>query len=202
MEKPLTILPLQVANMVNILTEMYRKEVTLRYREFLPDALTTEHIQKASQWFTACPVKKPGLIMAGKHGTGKTTLADAMWQWYNQTHYSVYGAEKRIMAKQSAEYLAKLAQKDHDTFDSYCRMPFLYIDDLGAEPAEINDYGTKITPFATLLLIRYEKRLPTLITTNLTGKQLSERYGFRVADRIAELFEFIAFKQETSYRKL
>ena len=157
MEKPLTIIPVEFTTMVNILKEMYRKEVILRYREFQADQLTIAHITKAAQWFTACPCCKPGLIMAGKHGTGKTTLADAMWQWYNQTHYSCYGHEKRIMAKQSAEALAKMAQKDYEQFETYCRMPFLYIDDLGTEPAEINDYGTKISPFATLSSSHHHK---------------------------------------------
>ena len=75
----------------------------------------------------------------------------------------------------------------------------LGIDDLGTEPREVMDFGNVVTPVIDLLTKRYDEQLFTIITTNLTPKQIREHYGDRIADRLNEMIEKIVFKND-SYR--
>ena len=73
----------------------------------------------------------------------------------------------------------------------------LAIDDLGTEPAEVLDYGNVLNPAIDLLSARYTDQLFTVVTTNLTPKQIREHYGDRIADRFNEMFERIVFYNST-----
>ena len=77
----------------------------------------------------------------------------------------------------------------------------LSIDDLGIEPSEILDYGNILNPVIDLLTQRYNAQLFTIVTTNLTPKQIREHYGERIADRFNEMFDRIVFENST-YRTL
>ena len=77
----------------------------------------------------------------------------------------------------------------------------LSIDDLGVEPSEVLDYGNVLSPVIELLSRRYNAQLFTIVTTNLTPKQIREHYGERIADRFNEMFERIVFENST-YRTL
>ena len=79
-------------------------------------------------------------------------------------------------------------------------IPLLAIDDLGKEPAEVMNYGNIINPMVELIEKRYKRQLFTLATTNLTPRQIREKYGARMADRFNEMFNVVIFKSE-SYRK-
>ena len=76
----------------------------------------------------------------------------------------------------------------------------LAIDDLGTEPAEVLSYGNVLSPVIDLLSRRYDDQLFTIVTTNLTPKQIREHYGERMADRFNEMFERIIFDNPT-YRQ-
>ena len=91
-------------------------------------------------------------------------------------------------------------EEDYNTFLDVSRCPLLGIDDLGTEPLVIMDYGNEKTPIVDLLSMRYENRLFTIVTTNLTPKQIRERYGERIADRFNEMMEVVIFKNP-SYRR-
>ena len=77
----------------------------------------------------------------------------------------------------------------------------LGIDDLGEEETTMMDYGNRVTPVIDLLSHRYDRMLFTMVTTNLTPKEIREKYGARIADRFNEMLEVIRFK-DISYRKL
>lgn len=51
-----------------------------------------------------------------------------------------------------------------------------------------------------LLEYRYNNQLFTAITTNLTPKEVREKYGNRIADRFNEMMQVIIFDNDT-YRK-
>ena len=73
----------------------------------------------------------------------------------------------------------------------------LGIDDLGTEPQEVMDFGNVVTPVIDLLTKRYDEQLFTIITTNLTPKQIRKHYGDRIADRLNEMVEKIVFNNGT-----
>ena len=59
-----------------MLRECYIAEVMRRRMQFIDDAATESHIDKAAKWLTGN--HKPGLLLHGTVGNGKTTLARAI----------------------------------------------------------------------------------------------------------------------------
>ena len=59
-----------------MLLECYKNEVAQRNGIFQGDKATTQHIDKAAKWLTGD--YKPGLMLSGIVGNGKTTLARAI----------------------------------------------------------------------------------------------------------------------------
>ena len=69
-------LPFSAVQVIGGLTAAYSAVVSGRGREFLRDEATAAHIRQAAQWFTGSD--RPGLLLYGGLGNGKTTLAKAM----------------------------------------------------------------------------------------------------------------------------
>ena len=67
----------------------------------------------------------------------------------------------------------------------------LAVDDLGTEESEYCQYGNRYKPLEELLSYRYERMLPTIVTTNLSGKAIREKYGDRLADRFNEMMQVV-----------
>lgn len=76
----------------------------------------------------------------------------------------------------------------------------LFLDDVGEEARTANHMGNQILPVTELLLERYNRRAVTIITANIGDETLAERYGPRIADRLNEIADKIAFMGQ-SYRK-
>lgn len=123
------------------------------------------------------------LLLLGSVGTGKT--------------HQAYGALRLIAesgrppiswrAVGASDFYAQLRGRPGDeqqqTLDRYSALDVLLLDDLGT---------TKDTPFteeATYRLInhRYERNLPTIITTNLRAGDIKDAVGDRTASRLAQM---------------
>jgi len=63
------------------------------------------------------------------------------------------------------------------------------------------EYGNDIYPLMEVISYRYRKTLPTILTTNLNEKQIIDRYGLRLQDRLDEQYDKIIYKN-SSFRKL
>mgnify|MGYP002350638330 CR=1 FL=1 len=63
----------------------------------------------------------------------------------------------------------------------------IILDDLGAEMKERSEQGWISELLFEIVQTRYERELPTIITTNLTLGELSQRYGERTASRLYEM---------------
>jgi DNA replication protein DnaC len=77
----------------------------------------------------------------------------------------------------------------------------IIIDDLGDEPTEQMHYGSIITPVIDLLEERYNRRVMTIATTNLSAADIQDKYGLRIRDRLRESMQMVVYKQP-SYRKV
>lgn len=80
------------------------------------------------------------------------------------------------------------------------RAKILFLDDAGAEADSVNFMGNRIMPITEVILERYDCRAVTIITSNLSDEGLAGRYGARVADRLNEVADKIAFMGK-SFRK-
>lgn len=134
---------------------------------------------------------KFGVFLSGRAGCGKTTLAQALsdvcqvlWKKDLSTRCPVYDARDF----RNAEILEEAKKR-----------PLICIEDLGRETVVVNDFGTKISPIVDILESRYAERKFTLITSNIPPKDIAERYGERIADRLREMMEVVTL-EDKSYR--
>ena len=64
---------------------------------------------------------------------------------------------------------------------------------------EVMSYGNIMNPVIELLSKRYDAQLFTIVTTNLQPRQIRERYGERIAERLNEMMAKIVYRN-TTYR--
>ncbi len=108
-------------------------------------------------------------------------------------------SNKSAYALHTAQGIFKAYTLDKGRIDYILDVPALFIDDLGFEPVVANLFGTSGYPLVEVICYRYDRQLPTFISTNLSKKQVLERYGERFADRFKSMFRVIGFNNE-SYR--
>lgn len=176
---------------VAYLTEIYKTKVEEREMKYRPDE-SRLMLEKVAKWITGN--HKPGLLLYGTIGSGKTTIADSLLKLIIVLKPSE--SPRRL----SAMELTNIAKNDYEGFKEVSRAKMLFIDDLGEEPVSVKTFGNELTPIVELLYHRYEKRLFTVITTNLKEADIKSVYGERIADRVAETFDRLFFNNP-SFRK-
>ncbi len=156
----------------------------------------------------------PCLLLGAGVGAGKTTLllafrhlllhspymdahraagrdADSQVRWVDSRRLAaLFRAERR--EEQEDDYRVKLG---HGPFSSLLGCGFLFVDDMGVEPPVLNHYGTEYRLLEDLLSCRYERRLPTFVSTNLGPGDILARYGGRLTSRMQEQYRFIVLTQ-------
>lgn len=165
------------------------------------DEYTQRAISDVSRW--AVQHRKPGLLLRGYVGVGKTTMLFALARVFEVV-------ERQTIRIVDARKITTLAKDSRTIFEELAKKPMLGIDDLGTEPLTVKSYGNDLTPVVELLTERYNKRLFTVITTNLAKKivdgrevdELQEIYGDRLFDRFREMFNTISYDaNQKSYRQ-
>lgn len=215
--------PIDRDTAAGLLVDAYRVVVEGRQYEYTPTPDTQGQINAVAEWLTN-PARKPSLLLYGRPGTGKTTMARALQMMAKRLRDS-YGpaGRERLQREAQAFFPAEVvrqfermesavliptyttalevagAAKDHrDRFDQLCDISFLIVDDIGPEPKRVNSYGTEYLPIAELIQRRYERSLPTVITTNLGDAEIEGTpqfpgYGRRIMDRLNEMCEKIPY---------
>ena len=183
-----------------LLLEFYRRE--LRRDELNTEALRA-YCDEVIGYLTG---DKRFLLMRGNVGCGKTTMLNAICRMIGVLHYSnISGTgtalDRRAFQWENAYTITEWAKNDRSRYEDFKRCEWAAIDDIGQEAAEVSNYGTIIYPVRDILLYRYENDLVTILTTNCTPKTLTEVYGQRVGDRLAEVTHVMKFN-ENSYRRL
>lgn len=145
-----------------------------------------------------------GLMLFGVVGCGKTTLMKVINKFYRIQGGWAFGVKEcRKIA---------LFYNDHgdDVFDIYGDMnlkkPFMTawcFDDLGTE----NDgkhYGNSLNVMLEILSTRYTYQgchRYTHITTNCSPEKLLDKYGLRLNDRFAEMFNIVSYPPIATSRR-
>ena len=147
-----------------------------------------EMVTKARQYamdFNESTTK--GLLLSGTVGVGKTYLSLAIgrylaskgWWPYRKSFVDICLAIKRSWRQEvSEEYRIKEPLLMHSP---------IILDDLGAEMKERSEQGWISELLFEIVQTRYERELPTIVTTNLTLGEMSQRYGERTASRLYEM---------------
>lgn len=189
-------LDLEAEECAQMLSVAYDEEVKARGREMVMDDATASHIRKVSRFLTE-DTPRFGFILMGTCGNGKTTLARAV-----RSLLAVLLEDERRGAQWvEAKEIARMAKADARELQGIRRAGVLIVDDLGEEPAEVLQYGNALNPAIDLLTARYNERLYTIITSNLTPDDIRTKYGARIADRFNEMFDRVIFENPT-YRTM
>jgi DNA replication protein DnaC len=195
-------LPLSREDAYRLLYAAYRAEVEHSGRTFKSDDDTLRVINEVASYLTLQEKMLTGMMFCGVCGNGKTTMLYAIQNainWiYRHNLFPPHYADEKLNSMPIVDAKA-LVRRILSKPDSFRRTPLLGIEDLGREPAEVKEYGNVVYPITDLFEDRYNDRLFTIITTNLTGAQLKERYDTRVTDRMNELLHIIVFRN-ASYR--
>lgn len=165
----------------------YKLLVRGRGHEAIMDDHINAKLKSVAKWLYCS--QKSGLLLCGTLGNGKTTTLQSIYRLFCRSGAAIGDAQDIFSF-----------YKENQCTLKYWNEPLLLIDDLGVEPARCITYGEESYPMTRLLLHRYDKRLTTVIATNLSFDAIQERYGDRVADRMIETFDAIGYNAE-SYRK-
>lgn len=134
--------------------------------------------------------EKNSLCFSGMNGLGKSGLMSCIAQAW-------IAAGIPVLWLDHAEYIEAIKKTyDEDTstsavIESAQKAPLLCLDELGDKKfsGEVTDHTREKT--YAILRYRYEAMLPTMITTNLTDKQLYHQFGNSIADRVGEMCHFV-----------
>lgn len=184
----------------------YVKEVKKRGKEFVYTSRLRLQAEDIARFLTE-EKNKFGLLLLGSVGNGKTTMLSAICHVVNnlvkqgklnkgEIHPWSYmlHIDARDMVK---AYISSFSYGDNSWDDLKFRR-YLAIDDLGKDQAEVYLYGTVFTPFCELLDYRYHHQLPTIIASNLTVREIAEKYkDIRLIDRMAEMFDITPFNDKS-----
>lgn len=216
-------IPVTEEEISELLYACYTAEVRSRLagRNYVIDENAKGYCALVAKWLTSDSLK-PCLLMYGGVGNGKSTMLRAIKEsivclsdsanLMKHTEQPALFDRKEDAARLdgiiklppltifTAQQLAVNAVDFPSEFSKQKACAFLAIDDLGCEPTVAKSYGTEITPITDVIYYRYDNSLSTIITTNLDRKDIRSRYGDRIADRLNEMFELIAFANGT-YRK-
>lgn len=133
-----------------------------------------------------------GILLSRPVGCGKTTLMRLLpYLVPHKRGYNFIPCRNIVFGFNGVGF--KLI-KDYSDNKAYC------FDDLGVEHIG-RHYGKDCNVMGEILISRYEvfrqKYIPTHITTNLNAEELQEKYGERIRSRMREMFNLIAFEENS-----
>ncbi|SHE99969.1 hypothetical protein SAMN03080594_102292 [Arenibacter palladensis] len=138
-----------------------------------------------------------GILLSGPVGCGKSSLMKLL------RHLTPYGRTYEVIPARNITFafnnIGFKIVEDYGEGKSYC------FDDLGVEPTG-RYFGKDCNVMGEILLSRYElllnHNIHTHATTNLNAQELEERYGPRVRSRMRQLFNLIAFKEDSKDKRI
>lgn len=128
-----------------------------------------------------CKNPKNFLFITGSPGCGKTYIASAMlaWMYGNVGSFRIWNDQhllERLRNFISSDMRGDFGKEIEYLIDD----EFIILDDMGS--SQLTDWQVDV--WFKVINTRYENALPTLITTNLTSKEIYENLGPRTHSRI------------------
>ena len=219
--------PFSKGTISQLLSDSYRAEVEARGVKIQDSPEISQRLASVAEYLTN-PQRKPSLLLyGGMPGTGKTTTVRAivhtarmlresvgsvginrlqgqLQTWLEPETIQEFGRLENAVKVPlfcNALEISRLIASDKTKYDAITCCPFLVIDDIGTEPLRMTVYGNEFFPLVELISCRYDKQLPTILTTNLSLNAIGDMYGPRIEDRLREMCEMIAFNSPESFRK-
>lgn len=130
----------------------------------------------------------PSLFFQGGTGLGKTHISLSIANKIAQKGFGVlYNSTQNFLTAVEKEHFGN--DKDGDTLLSLIECDLLILDDLGTE--FLTQFTTSV--LYNIINTRYINSRPTIISSNLTPRELEERYGQQLFSRFAGCFDWLVF---------
>lgn len=153
-----------------------------------------QHVKKYLAQIDSYVAQGTGLMLVGPVGTMKTTMAVAVLREYVDTH----GAGYFIPMVSLLDNLSQSRERHDNALETRIRKtPLLVLDDLGAE----YDHTWVQAKVDAIITERYNRLRATIVTSNLSAKDIRDRYQLRIFDRLRATNKLIAFRG-TSLREI
>lgn len=124
-----------------------------------------------------------GIYFSGNNGTGKTHLAVAIaLELINQGIPVICMTSIKLLQEIRRTYDKDRNVSEYEILKAYKEVDLLVIDDLGQE--NITDWS--LAMLYDIINDRYERCLPTIVTTNLSDKNLIRAWSLRTNDWTAK----------------
>lgn len=132
---------------------------------------------------------RKGLMLKGECGIGKTLGAECLAAIFKMP---VLVPENFASDFKNLDGNLDALEKNVLTgYDYFERPQNIVIDEIGSQD-KVRNFGESADIMATVLDMRYRAFLKygvlTIVTTNLTDREILNRYGLRIDDRLAEMF--------------
>ena len=147
-----------------------------------------------------------GIMLTGPVGCGKTSLLNLMRYFLPPEYrYSIKPCREIAHAYTEAGYEV-IQRYTRLSYNPYTQDPLTFcFDDLGLEETLVQYYGNNCNAMSEILLSRYDQfihhDMKTHITTNLSAQEIQDSYGARVRSRCREMFNLIAFGNNSSDKR-
>ncbi len=139
-------------------------------------------LQLAKQYVESFSESKGNLLLIGPTGTGKTHISSAIAGEIIKKGYDViYDSVQNIVSDfEDEKFRRAYSERDALTTEKYLECDLLIIDDLGTEFSN----SFTVSCLYNLLNTRQNRGLATIISTNLSPKELASKYEDRIYSRI------------------
>ncbi len=156
-------------------------------KKFILDEKNESAFDQAVDWL-AIEGGKPGLLIRGAPGTGKTNMVISIMEIIRINN----GLKVLIIPTRDLNEAA--GRDDQYTLDKVLNNRVVCFEDLGTEDPKVNYMGSVKYPFIDYFSRRYDKRLPTIVTTNIQPSGIEAIYGVRIRERMQETMTDVVFK--------
>ncbi len=172
---------------------------SLKYYEDNPDTyqIMRQNLAMARDFAEHFTPGKENLLLMGGTGLGKTHLSTAIARAVIEGgHEVVYETAQTVFSDFADE---RFRNGDSSRTDKYLDCDLLILDDLGTEFTN----SFTVTCLYQIVNTRLIRNRSTVISTNLTPRELNDRYDERLTSRFLGLYRVLQFKgQDVRYQKL
>ncbi len=144
----------------------------------VPSKIMTDNFMFAMEYASKFSLSSKSVLFMGPTGLGKTHLSLAIAKSVIDKNYGViYGSAQDFMRKIENEHFGR---ESGDALGTLLECDLLIFDDLGTE----FNTAFSVSVLYNIVNTRLLYSRPTIMSTNLTLKEIEDRYGERVLSRI------------------
>ncbi len=196
-EKQLTRFAVEQLNSEANMPECDFEHFSLRYYDGISTANCPDCYKKMSENFNFCKeyaekfnINSESLFLIGQTGVGKTHISLAIAKEVSAKGYTVaYGSLLNYMRIIEKEHFKRSVNTETDTLQVLISTDLLILDDLGSE------FQTSFSEsmLYNILNSRINLGLPTIISSNLSGNDLQQKYNDRIVSRLLSVYKLLLF---------